>query len=99
MTAVHALASTRFCRYGAPGRPPLPLGSFDLSGGNKYQVFLHGGKPAGAGTYKYDPAKSAVIWLTGPYVDQWDGDFKIERQGKTHSIRLRRTTFATNSTD
>jgi hypothetical protein len=85
--------------YGAPGRPPLALGSFVLKTGGKYETFLPGDKSGGQGTYKYDAAKRVVVWLTGPHVNYWGGDFTIERQGKTHSISLRRGTSATNSTD
>src|SRR5688572_23986274 len=85
--------------YGAPGRPPLALGWFELSGGTKYKAYLPGDVLSGSGTYRYDAAKKVVIWLTGPHVKDWGGDFTIEREGKTHAIRLRRGTSATNSTD
>jgi hypothetical protein len=84
--------------YGAPGAPPIFLGSFVLSG-SSYKSFLPGDKPAGEGTYRYDAAAKKVTWLSGPFAGQYDGDFTIEREGKTHKIRLKRTTVATNSTD
>jgi hypothetical protein len=84
--------------YGAPTQPPIFLGSFVLSG-NSYKSFLPGDKPAGEGTYRYDAAAKKVTWLSGPFAGQYGGDFTIEREGKTHKIRLRRTTVATNSTD
>jgi hypothetical protein len=85
--------------YGATSRPPLVLGSCVLSEGGKYEAFLPGDKPQGDGTYTYDAAKREVTWKTGPYVGQWEGKFEIDREGKTHKIRLKRTTIATNSTD
>jgi hypothetical protein len=85
--------------YGATNRPPLNLGSCVLSEGGKYQAFLPGDKPQGEGTYSYDAGKREVTWKTGPYVGQWEGKFEIDREGKTHKIRLKRTTIATNSTD
>lgn len=85
--------------YGATNRPPLVLGSCELSEGGKYKAFLPGDKPQGEGTYAYDAAKREVTWKTGPYVGQWEGKFEIDREGKTHKIRLKSTTIATNSTD
>lgn len=85
--------------YGATNRPPLVLGYVILEGGTTYNVFLPGDKPAGSGKYSYDATKKAVIWETGPYVKEFGGGFEIDREGKTHKIRLKRTTIATNSTD
>lgn len=85
--------------YGATNRPPLNLGYVILEGGTTYKVFLPGDKPAGTGEYSYDAAKKAVVWETGPYVKEFGGAFEIDREGKTHKIRLKRTTIATNSTD
>jgi len=85
--------------YGATNRPPLNLGYVILEGGTTYKVFLPGDKPAGTGKYSYDAAKKAVVWETGPYVKEFGGGFEIDREGKTHKIRLKRTTIATNSTD
>ena len=85
--------------YGATNRPPLILGYVVLEGGTTYNVFLPGDKPAGSGKYSYDAAKKAVVWETGPYVKEFGGGFEIDREGKTHKIRLKRTTIATNSTD
>lgn len=85
--------------YGATTQPPLNLGYVILEGGTTYKVFLPGDKPAGMGKYSYDSTKKAVIWETGPYVKEFGGGFEIDREGKTHKIRLKRTTIATNSTD
>ena len=43
---------------------------------------------------------SAVQWLSGPCKDSnWSGTFTTEREGKTHKIRLRSGTIATNNAD
>ena len=93
------LGKYRILSYGAVSKPPLVLGAFDLEPGGKYKAFLVGGKPAGEGVYAYDAAKKEGLWKTGPYVGQWGGEFTVDREGKTHKIRLKRTTIATNSTD
>ncbi|MBE7462384.1 MAG: hypothetical protein HS116_02715 [Planctomycetes bacterium] len=86
--------------YGAVGRPPLVLGSLVLEAGGVYKVLLPGGKPGGEGKYAYDAATKTVTWQGGPYeADKFGGEFTVEREGKTHKIRLKRTTIATNSTD
>ena len=84
--------------YGAVTSPPLHIGYFVLKG-NTYQAFLLGDKPAGEGEWKYDAAAKTVTWITGPYKDVWAGEFTVEREGKTHKIRLKRNTIAVNSTD
>jgi hypothetical protein len=88
----------RIMSYGASSSPPLYLGYFVLEDGT-YKAYLPGDKPAGEGTYEFDAAGSRVVWKTGPYVEEWGGDFTVEREGKTHKIRLKRTTIASNSTD
>ncbi|MFO0906592.1 MAG: hypothetical protein U0939_26550 [Pirellulales bacterium] len=95
------LGKYRILSYGAVGRPPLVLGAFVLEKGDVYKVFLPGDKPAGQGAYTYDAAKKAIVWKTGPYAEEkdWGGAFEIDREGKTHKIRLKRTTIGTNSTD
>lgn len=87
--------------YGAVGKPPLFLGHIDLQDGGKYRISRRSsGEYYGEGTYSFDAATSTVTWLTGPCKDDgWSGTFTIEREGKTHKIRLKRTTIATNSTD
>lgn len=85
--------------YGTTGKPPLVLGSLVLEAGGKYKAFLPGDKPAGEGTYEYDAAKKTVVWKDGPYTKDFGGEFSTDREGKTHKIRLKRTTIATNSTD
>lgn len=85
--------------YGAVGRPPLYLGHFVLQPGGKYQVSRGSGPDYyGAGEYSFNG--TSVTWLSGPFKDNgWGGEFTIEREGKTHKIRLARTTIGTNSTD
>jgi hypothetical protein len=84
--------------YGAPSAPPLYLGYVVLEKGGIYKVFLPGDKASGEGRYEYDAKTKTVMWKDGPY-KTWGGAFTIEREGKTHKIRLKRTTIATNSTD
>ena len=85
--------------YGPPPSVPIFLGHFLLETGGTYNAYLPSGKMTGEGNYSYDAAKKAVAWTSGPYKDQWGGEFTVEREGKTHKIRLRRTAVATNSTD
>lgn len=86
--------------YGAVGRPPLYLGAVMLEEGGKYRVLLPGDKAGGEGTYEYDDANKAVVWKDGPYKDDgFGGAFTVEREGKTHKIRLKSTTVATNTSD
>jgi len=84
--------------YGATSAPPLYLGHVILEKGGAYKVFLPGDKAAGEGRYEYDPQTKTVMWKDGPY-KTWGGAFTVEREGKTHKIRLKRTTVATHSTD
>lgn len=85
--------------YGATTSPPLTLGYFVLNADGTYKAYLVGDKLSGEGRYEYHAAQHLVVWKTGPYKDVWGGEFTIEREGKTHKIRLKRTTIATNSTD
>ncbi len=87
--------------YGAIGRPPLYLGHIELQAGGKYRISRRSsGEYYGEGTYTFDATRGAVEWLSGPCKDAgWSGTFTIERDGRTHKIRLKSTTIATNSTD
>ena len=86
--------------YGRVSAPPLYLGYFVLEKGGVYKVFLPGDKMSGDGYYEYDPKTQTVIWKDGPYkASAWGGAFTVEREGKTHKIRLTRSTIGTNSTD
>ncbi|MBI2191356.1 MAG: hypothetical protein HYU36_05175 [Planctomycetes bacterium] len=84
--------------YGAPPSR-LFLGYFILEKDGTYRAFLPGDKETGKGHYEYQAEKKLVVWKDGPYEKVWGGDFTIEREGKTHKIRLKRGTVATNSTD
>ena len=88
----------RIMSYGAVKSPPLFLGHFTMASGT-YKAYLPGGKLSGEGRYSYNAADQKVIWQPGPYADVWGGAFTVEREGKTHKIRLKSTTIATNSTD
>jgi hypothetical protein len=87
--------------FGAVGNPPLFLGHIDLQAGGKYRISRKAeGDYYGEGTYAFDAATSSVQWLSGPCKnDGWTGTFTIEREGKTHKIRLRPTTIATNTVE
>lgn len=85
--------------YGATNKPPLYLGYFILDKDGTYSAYLPNDKSTGKGEYHFDSSKSEVIWKSGPYQKEWDGKFTSERDGKTHKIRLKRTTIATNNTD
>jgi hypothetical protein len=87
--------------YGATNRPPLFLGHIEILAGGKYRISRRSsGEYYGEGAYSFDAAASEVRWLSGPCKDDgWSGKFTSERDGKTHKIRLKSTTIATNSTD
>lgn len=85
--------------YGNPAYPPIRLGHFELSPGGNYQFFDNGGGSLGRGTYSVRSGGS-LEWLSGPFkTDGWGGGFEASRGGKTHSIKLKRGTFGSNSTD
>ncbi|MDQ2746922.1 MAG: hypothetical protein M3T96_06660 [Acidobacteriota bacterium] len=86
--------------YGADPNNPLRLGYFELSSGGKYKFYQMGGKSVGGGDYRFDAASNTVEWTSGIFKDNgWGGAFEVDREGKTHKIRLTRTTIGTNSTD
>ena len=88
----------RILSYGRVGNPPLFLGYFILSSGT-YKAYLPGDKLSGEGKYTYHADSKSVTWDSGPYAGVWNGGFEIDREGKTHKIRLKSTTIGTNSTD
>lgn len=88
----------RILSYGRVGAPPLYLGYFVLAGG-AYKAYLPGDKLSGEGKYTYHADTKSVTWDSGPYAGVWNGGFEIDREGKTHKIRLKSTTIGTNSTD
>jgi len=87
--------------YGNPKNPPIRHGHFELLSGGKYKFYDNGGNFKSEGKYRFDAATSTVEWLSGIFKDDgWGGAFTIEREGKTHTIRLYgRGTIGTNSTD
>lgn len=93
------LGKYKIFSYGAVGNAPLFLGSFVLEKDGVYRAFLAGDKAQGEGRYGFDSATKVVTWTSGPYQDVWGGEFTVEREGKTHKLRLKRTTIATNNTD
>ncbi len=77
----------------------IVIGYFVLSG-SRYQYLSVTGETIGSGGYTYDAGASEVKWTSGPFKDAgWTGKFKIDREGKTHTIQLNFVTFADNSTD
>ena len=87
--------------YGAPTNPPIYLGHVELLAGGKYRASrTSGGEYYGSGDYRFDASSASVQWTSGPFRENsWTGQFTAERDGKTHKIRLARTTVATNSLD
>jgi hypothetical protein len=82
--------------YGNPAYPPTRLGKITLSAGGAYRFYGNGDKLLGEGRYSY--AADKVTWLTGILNTQgWGGAFEVSRAGRTHGIRLKRGTVATNS--
>ncbi len=78
----------------------LNLGYLELVDATNYRYLAMGGKLLGEGTYQYNAASSELRWLSGPILEnKWTGNFTVEREGKTHVIRLSRVVFAANSTD
>jgi hypothetical protein len=84
--------------YGNPAYPPIPLGRIELLEGGAYRYYNGGGSLLGEGKYAFDGAVSAVQWQSGPLQGQ-GGAFTVEREGKTHQIRLKASAIAANSTD
>ncbi len=83
--------------YGANPANPLKLGYFSLSS-NKYKYFDLEGKLLGEGNYTYEASEKQIKWQSGPFKSVgWDGNFEIEQEGKTHTIRLHSNTVGTNT--
>jgi hypothetical protein len=78
---------------------PITLGYFDLNNG-RYTYYDAAKKPIGTGTYLYDANSKEVKWQSGPLRDYGpSAGFEIDREGKTHKLRLKYSTIGTNSTD
>jgi hypothetical protein len=75
---------------------PIPIGEFDLDANGQYTARANGGRELGTGRWSF--GNGAVRFLSGPYSTAgWAGTFTIEREGRTHKIRLNGATIATNS--
>ncbi len=87
--------------WGATGGVPLFLGRLELLAGGKYRFSRRSeGGLINEGDYRFDAATATVQWLSGPCKENaWGGAFTTERDGKTHKIRLRNSTIATNNAD
>lgn len=78
---------------------PVRVGYFMLGNGT-YTYYNLAKKQIGQGTYAYNANTKTVQWTSGPFKDAaWGGQFEIDREGKTHKIRLNRVTIGSNSTD
>jgi len=98
-TAGPRLGKYNVLTYGSVTNP-IRLGYFVLSDGNKYSFYDNGGNIVGSGTYSYDDNAKSIKWQSGPFKqNNWEGNFAISREGKTHSITLKRGTVGSNSTD
>jgi hypothetical protein len=102
--AAETAAGPRPGKYGvySYGAPPsrIYLGDIELAADGTYRANQPGGKSLGEGKYRYDAPNHMIIWMSGPYHgSEWGGAFEVSREGKTHTIRLRRSTIATNSLD
>lgn len=85
--------------YGGNIYNPLILGYFNLSNG-KYKYYDAGKDLLGTGTYQYDANTKQVNWNTGELKKyNPSAGFEVSREGKTHTIQLKRGVPATNSTD
>lgn len=93
------LGTYKIFSYGAVSHAPLYLGHFVLMPGGVYKVSRTSSDNF-YGEGKYSFSGTNVVWLSGPFkTNGWTGTFTIEREGKTHKIRLAPTTIGTNSTD
>jgi hypothetical protein len=78
---------------------PIRIGYFELSNG-KYTYYDMNKKTLGRGSFVYNAQNKTVQWISGAFKDaNWGGKFEIDREGKTHKIRLNNVTIGSNSTD
>ena len=89
----------RVGRYGvwSHGAKPLYFGDFELYQGGRYKYWRYGTEYAGDGTYRYDAAAKSVVWLSGPFQENWEGAFTVRAGGKIHTIHLKRSVEGNNS--
>lgn len=84
--------------YGSPTNP-IRIGYFQLKDG-QYIYYNMSKKVLGQGSYTYNSQNKNVEWKNGPFSEaKWAGSFEIDREGKTHKIRLNRVTIGSNSID
>jgi hypothetical protein len=84
--------------YGSSSNP-IRIGYFELSNG-RYTYYDMSKKPLGRGSFIFNAQNKTVQWTSGPFKDaNWSGKFEIDREGKTHKIRLNNVTIGSNSTD
>jgi len=78
---------------------PITIGYFDLANGN-YTYYDAGKNVRGRGSYVYSADTKQVRWQSGPLKEYGEvSNFEIDREGKTHKIRLNRATIGSNSVD
>jgi hypothetical protein len=78
---------------------PITVGYFDLNSG-AYTYYNAAKKTLGKGTYSYDGKSKKIQWQSGPFRQaNWGGAFEIDRESKTHKIRINTATIGSNSTD
>ena len=78
---------------------PITIGYFDLDNGT-YTYYDAGKNVRGRGTYVYSANTKQVQWQSGPLKEYGEvSSFEIDREGKTHKIRLNTATIGSNSLD
>jgi hypothetical protein len=84
--------------YGSSSNP-VRIGYVELNNSN-YTYYNVSKKIIGSGSFVYDAKNKIVQWTNGPFKNsKWSGKFEIDREGKTHKIRLNNVTIGSNSTD
>jgi hypothetical protein len=69
-----------------------------LTSSSSYELFLPGGRSAGAGRYSFDTSGPRIRWQSGPLTNpQWDGTQNVEADGTMLKIRIGARAVATNS--
>jgi len=91
----------RFGKYlimsaGNSSDEPMKIGYFTLAN-NEYKYYDINEKLLNTGTYIYDTTGRQIKWESGPFkAIGWQGNFATEQNGKTHIVRLNKTTVAKN---
>jgi hypothetical protein len=95
---VSAASGPRLGRYNITVGAGFYNGYLLLNPANTYELFLPGGKSAGAGRYSFDASGPRIRWQSGPMVNsQWDGTQRLEAAGPMLKIRIGARSVATNS--